>query len=145
VSHYLDRILPFDPEVHITEEDFEKTASELAIDLDDFAQKLLQQWTQGKVEVFKDKNRVEWQIPKPRPDLDAPDGGDGTLSYSCIVELYYFPLEVVSEFARWYRSYIPLKYPLFLMHESGAGLELLETTTHKDILRAYGWKFADID
>lgn len=143
MSHYLNMILPFDPEQQTSDDDLNKIAIEMAIDLADFAQKLLLRWPQGKVDVLKEINRVEWQIPEPRPDQNAPDGGDGSLSYGCIVELYYFPMDIISEFARWYRTYIPLKFPLFLMHESGCGLELLESTTGKDILRAYGWKVPD--
>lgn len=140
MSHHLDWILPFDPEVHISDEDIEKIRNEMAIDLKDFAQKLLLRWSQGKVDILKEQNRVDWQIPVPRPDQYTPDGGDGSLTYGCIVELYYFPLDVTADFALWYRSYIPLKWSLFLMNESGTGLELLEATTKNDILRAYDWK-----
>jgi hypothetical protein len=145
MSHYLDMILPFDPEVKISEDDVNKLAGELSIDLEDFAQKLLIRWPKGKADVFAAANFVEWQIPEPRPNQDAPDGGDGSLIEGCIVQFYYFPLEVIAEFALWYRTYIPLEHPLFLMNESGRGLELLETTTSKDILGAYGWKVPDRD
>jgi hypothetical protein len=143
MSHYLNMILPFDPEANLSEDDLIKISSEIAINLADFAQQLILRWPQGKVEILRDKNRVEWQILEPRPNQYTPDGGDGSLSYGCIVELYYFPIEVISEFALWYRSYIPLQHPLFLMNESGCGLELLAATTGKDILRAYGWKVPD--
>jgi hypothetical protein len=95
-------ILPFDPEANVSEDDLIKIASEMAINLADFAQQLLLRWPQGKIEILRDKNRVEWQIPEPRPNQYTPDGGNGSLSYGCIVELYYFPIEVISEFALWY-------------------------------------------
>src|SRR5579862_4496287 len=119
MSHYLDRVLPFDPNASISEDDFQRLARDLAIDLEEFAQKLRIGWPQGRVDVFVSKNRVEWQIPEPRPDQNTPDGGDGSLTDGCIVEHYYFPLEVTAEFALWYRGYIPLKHRLFLMGESG--------------------------
>jgi len=132
--------LPGDPAVWGSDDDLKKSANDLSIDLEDFARKLIQRWPLGRVEVLATENRVEWQIPEPRPDQRSPDGGEGALIYGCLVELYYFPIDVIVDFALWYRNYIPLKHLLFVGDAGGDFAELLETTIAPDIRRAYGWK-----
>jgi hypothetical protein len=128
-------ILPHDPEIWVAIEDNDqKFKSDLAINLDDFAQQLVMRWPKANFEIVTRENskEIKWSIPD-----SSPNSCFGSLIHYSIIELDSCHFEVVLEFANWYRGYVPSKYRLFIMIPAGESIELTEHTTAQDIRRAF--------
>jgi hypothetical protein len=133
MSHWLGfNVLPFDwrltPQAEI----------QLPIDLDDFAQQLHAVYPAGEVNVFNDKTSITvrleittaWGDPWMLAQLDQ---GRNT-----ILDIDAWPKPLAVRIILWYRQYVSLKYPLFLIvSDTGEGIELTKDTSPQDVENVY--------
>jgi hypothetical protein len=133
MSHWLGfNILPFDwkltPQAEI----------QLPVDLDDFAKRLQAIYPAGEVNVFNHESsttiRLYISIEPSVPWMVAQlDQGKNT-----ILDVSAWPKPLAVRLVLWYRQYINLKYPLFLIiSDTGKGIELTENTSQQDVEDVY--------
>lgn len=124
-------ITPYDP-IHWKDEQSPGLTSDLVIHFGDFSKKAKLKW-----ESYQRFPLFEWAIPfDGKSDVSGSFLGEGIqiLSLSQPYEATQF-----GQFIVWYRSYVPLDYPLFFFAEgSWDALELTETTTSDQIIQFAG-------
>jgi hypothetical protein len=133
---YFD-ILPFDPTVT------PDAKIHLPIDLDDFARQLRDKWPNG--DVLVDKSEGEADIT-----FYITTEKYGRWLVAGFIENYSqfyvsgWPKRIAKELIFWYRHYVPMKYPLFLViPESGFVAELTDHTSLDDIEKMYPFPVPD--
>jgi hypothetical protein len=130
-------ILPFDP-IHAP-----TTTIKLPLDLDDFAQQLREKWPAGEVRIGKNKEgtSVKLYLPIQRygPWIVA-----GLIEIDSYFYVSGWPKQIAKELILWYRHYVPLSYPLFLVvPETENVYELTANTTSDDIEKMYPFPVSD--
>lgn len=130
-------ILPFDPRTVLD------SKLQLPIDLDDFARQLQDTWPTGEVHI--NRSDVGTNI---RFYISTQEQGPWVVAafteYPSQLQVSGWPKRIAKEIIFWYRHYIPINHPLFLLiPESGYVTELTAYTTLDDIEHMYPFPIPD--
>ena len=138
---YFD-ILPFDSTVS---PDTPDTPAPVPIDLDDFAQRLQDQCPTGKIRIIGSGEETHIVLY-----ISTEHEEDWVLfnfylwENSPIVQISYWPNRFSKALVFWYRHYIPMHFPLFLViPEKDYIAELTAQTSLDDIEQMYPFRIPD--
>jgi hypothetical protein len=133
MSHRLGfDILPFDWK------STQQVEIQIPIDLDDFAHSLQAVYPAGEINLFKHEDsttvRLYISVEQYGPWMVAQLAqGKNT-----ILDVSAWPKLLAIKIILWYRQYINLKYPLFLIvSDTGEGIELRSDTSQQEIENVY--------
>lgn len=130
-------ILPFDPTVTPS------ARTQLPIDLENVAHELRTRWPNGQVRVTQIGEQ-----PIVRLYISTEQEGPWVVAeYTENPSFFWvsgWPKRIAKELILWYRHYVPMNYPLFLIiREDCFVTELTERTTLDDLENMYPYPVAD--
>jgi hypothetical protein len=133
VSHWLGfYVLPFDWRLTSQAE------IQLPINIDDFAQHLQAVYPAGEVRVVTVEGSTAVRLYITTEQLEPWVVGNLSQGKNTILDISAWPKPLAVRLILWYREYVSLKYPLFLViSDTGEGIELTGITSAQDIENLY--------
>jgi hypothetical protein len=125
-------VLPFDPT--LTSE----AKIRLPFDLDDFAQRLGENFPDGELRIDKSEGNIHIRLYLQSEEYGTIVVANFVADESTILEISGWPKRMAKELILWYRQHVSQKYPLFLIVSgSGEMIKLTEHTSSEDIEKLY--------
>ena len=132
-------ILPFDWIL-----DPESQYLELPIDMDDFAERIQAECPSGEVEFAKHENSVEVMLYVLTEQNDPWIAARLVTGKPTLLNISAYPKDLAVRLILWYRRYVDLKHPLFMViADTGEQIELTEHTSAKEVEDHFpkNWKY----